>query len=114
VTALSTLDGRVNIRVIAGELKLVQDLCKQIESMTGRLSGFHNSVAYDVQRLIHEARVRDGMRPVGERRNGDDRIIDRSAGDSSARDVDHGYRRHRPVRPVRDARRLTYVVHPAC
>ena len=49
-----------NLEAIADEMKAAQDLCKQIEPLTARLSGFDNAAAYEVARLIHEARVREG------------------------------------------------------
>ena len=54
-----------DLEAIAEEMKAAQDLCKQIEPLTARLSGFDNAAAYEVARLIHEARVREGASPVG-------------------------------------------------
>ena len=54
-----------NLEAIADEMKAAQDLCKQIEPLTARLSGFGNAAAYEVARLIHEARVREGASSVG-------------------------------------------------
>ena len=54
-----------DLEAIALEIKAAQDLCRQVEPLTARLSGFDNSAAYEVARLIHEARVRDGASPVG-------------------------------------------------
>ena len=54
-----------NLEAIAEEMKAAQDLCKQIEPLTARLSGFDNAAAYEVARLIHEARLREGASSVG-------------------------------------------------
>jgi 2-keto-4-pentenoate hydratase len=54
-----------DLEAIADEMKAAQDLCQQIEPLTSRLSGFDNAAAYEVARLIHEARVREGASPVG-------------------------------------------------
>ncbi len=54
-----------NLEAIADEMKAAQDLCHQIEPLTERLSGFDNAAAYEVARLIHEERVREGASPVG-------------------------------------------------
>ena len=54
-----------NLKAIADEMKAAQDLCHQIEPLTARPSGFNNDAAYEVARLIHEARVREGASPVG-------------------------------------------------
>ena len=54
-----------DLEAIAREVKAAQDLCRQIEPLTARLSGFDSSAAYEVARLVHEARVRDGASPVG-------------------------------------------------
>jgi 2-oxo-3-hexenedioate decarboxylase len=54
-----------NLVAIADELKAAQDLCDQIEPLTARLNGFDNAAAYEVARLIHDARVREGASPVG-------------------------------------------------
>ena len=54
-----------NIETIANEVKAAQDLCKQIEPLTARMSGFDNAAAYEVARRIHEARIREGALPVG-------------------------------------------------
>jgi 2-oxo-3-hexenedioate decarboxylase len=56
---------RAGLEAIADEMKAAQDLCKQIEPLTARLSGFDNAAAYDVAHFIHEARVREGASPVG-------------------------------------------------
>ena len=54
-----------NLRAIADEMKAAQDLGNQIEPLTARLSGFDNAAAYEVARLIHEARVLEGTSSVG-------------------------------------------------
>ena len=53
------------LEVIAHEMRTAQDLCRQIEPLSARTSGFDNAAAYEVARLIHEARVREGASPVG-------------------------------------------------
>lgn len=50
---------------IAHEMKAAQDLGKQIELLSARVSGFDNAAAYEVARLIHEARTHEGASPVG-------------------------------------------------
>lgn len=52
-------------RDIAHEMKSAQDNVRQIETITSRLSGFDNAMAYEVSRLIHEARLNEGSIPVG-------------------------------------------------
>jgi 2-keto-4-pentenoate hydratase len=53
------------LQVIAHEMKAAQDLCRQIEPLSVRMNGFDNAAAYEVARLVHEARVREGASPVG-------------------------------------------------
>ena len=53
-----------DLGAIADEIKAAQDLCKQIEPLTARLTGFDNAAAYEVARLIHEARLREGASSV--------------------------------------------------
>jgi 2-keto-4-pentenoate hydratase len=55
----------VRLAEIAHELKTAQDLRRQVEPLTARASGFDSAAAYEVSRLIHEARVREGASPVG-------------------------------------------------
>ena len=50
---------------IANEMKAAQDLGKQIELFSARVSGFDSTAAYEVARLIHQARMREGASPVG-------------------------------------------------
>jgi hypothetical protein len=50
---------------IANEVKAAQDLGKQIELLSARVSGFDNAAAYEVARLIDQARMREGALPVG-------------------------------------------------
>ena len=47
-----------HLEAIANEMKAAQDLCKQVEPLTTRMSEFDNAAAYEVARLIHEARLR--------------------------------------------------------
>jgi len=46
-------------------MKAAQDLCRQIEPLAARVNGFDNAAAYEVARLIHEERIREGALPVG-------------------------------------------------
>jgi len=55
----------VNLTAIANEMKSAQDACRQIEPFTSRVNGFDSAAAYEVGRLIHEARVHGGAAPVG-------------------------------------------------
>jgi len=55
----------MRLDAIAEELKAAQDEGRQIAPFTGRVPGFDNTRAYEVSRLMHEARMRDGARPVG-------------------------------------------------
>ena len=42
-----------SLGAVADEMKAAQDQCRQIKSLTERLSGFDNAAAYEVARLIH-------------------------------------------------------------
>lgn len=55
----------MNLSAIADEMKSAQDMCRQVEPFTARVSGFDTAAAYEVGRLIHEARVHEGAVPVG-------------------------------------------------
>lgn len=55
----------MNLATIAREMKSAQDLCKQIAPFTARVNGFESAAAYEVARLIHEARIHEGAAPVG-------------------------------------------------
>jgi len=66
--------------VIAHEMKSAQDRCEQIEPLTARMSGIDNAAAYEVARLIHEARVRDGAAPVGRKIGFTNRVMWRMFG----------------------------------
>lgn len=55
----------LNPRAIAQEMKAAQDQVRQIKPFTVRLSGFDDALAYEVSRLIHEARINEGAVPVG-------------------------------------------------
>ncbi len=54
-----------DLRAIAQEMKSAQDGVRQVEPFTSRHPGFDLPAAYEVARLVHEARVADGARPVG-------------------------------------------------
>jgi len=55
----------LDLEGIAHEMKAAQDLGKQVELLSARVSGFDNAAAYEVARLIHQARMREGASPVG-------------------------------------------------
>jgi 2-keto-4-pentenoate hydratase len=55
----------LNLHTVAHEMKTAQDLSRQIEPFTSRVSEFDNSAAYEVARLVHEARIREGALPAG-------------------------------------------------
>ncbi len=50
---------------IAKEMKSAQGLSRQIEPFTSRLNDFDIASAYEVSRLIHGARIKEGALPVG-------------------------------------------------
>jgi 2-keto-4-pentenoate hydratase len=50
---------------IAREVKVAQDLSRQIQPITARMDGFDDDAGYEVAHLIHEARVAEGAVPVG-------------------------------------------------
>lgn len=54
-----------NLNALARELKTAQDEVRQIAPFTGRIDGFDEAAGYAVARIIHEARVREGRRPIG-------------------------------------------------
>lgn len=47
------------------EMKAAQESGQQIEPFTTRVPGFDLSVAYEVAHLIHNARLKEGAKPVG-------------------------------------------------
>jgi 2-oxo-3-hexenedioate decarboxylase len=55
----------MDLQSIADEVKAAQDAGRQIAPLTGRVNGFDSAAAYEVARLVHEARVREGASPVG-------------------------------------------------
>ena len=55
----------VNLQTIAHEMKTAQDVGGQLAPFSARLGGFDNATAYQVARLIHEARIHEGATPVG-------------------------------------------------
>ena len=55
----------MNVEAIARELKAAQDEARAVEPFSARVAGFDTVAAYEVARLIHEARVREGATPVG-------------------------------------------------
>jgi 2-oxo-3-hexenedioate decarboxylase len=61
----NTMKRTSELEGIAHEMKAAQDLCKQIELLTARVSGFDNAAAYEVAGLMHEARMQEGALPVG-------------------------------------------------
>lgn len=50
---------------LARELQTAQDERRFVEPPSARVNGFDTAMAYEVARLIHEARVREGATPVG-------------------------------------------------
>jgi 2-keto-4-pentenoate hydratase len=50
---------------VVQEMRTAQDQHRQIQPFTARLHGFDNPAAYEVARLIHEARIAEGAVPVG-------------------------------------------------
>jgi len=50
---------------VAHEMKAAQDLGRQIELLSTRVSGFDNDAAYQVAGVIHQERMREGATPVG-------------------------------------------------
>lgn len=54
-----------NLNALARELKTAQDEVRQIAPFTGRIDGFDEAAGYEVARIIHEARLREGRRPIG-------------------------------------------------
>ncbi len=53
------------LKPIAQEVTAAQDKTRQIEPFTSRIKGFDETQAYEVSRLIHEARINEGALPVG-------------------------------------------------
>jgi 2-keto-4-pentenoate hydratase len=54
-----------DLHALALEMKSAQDTARQIEPFTARIPGFDLETAYQVSRVIHEARVAEGAKPVG-------------------------------------------------
>jgi len=59
------LNQRFNPYTIAQEIMTAQDQKQQIEPFTYRLRGFDKALAYEVSRIIHEARISEGALSVG-------------------------------------------------
>jgi 2-oxo-3-hexenedioate decarboxylase len=55
----------MNTQAIAAEMRGALSERRQLAPFSGRIEGFDSTAAYEVARLIHEARVRAGDRPVG-------------------------------------------------
>jgi 2-keto-4-pentenoate hydratase len=55
----------IDIAAIAAEMKAAQDSVQLLAPFTSRVPGFDNAAGYEVSRLMHEARLREGARPVG-------------------------------------------------
>lgn len=55
----------MDLRAIAAEIKAAQDGVRQLETFTSRFPGFDLEAAYEVSRLVHEARLAEGFVPVG-------------------------------------------------
>lgn len=54
-----------DLHAAARQIKSAQDAVRQIETFTARMTGFDTSAAYAVAHLIHEARLAEGVVPVG-------------------------------------------------
>jgi len=54
-----------NLHAIAHDLRVAQDARMTVAPLTGRHPRFDNAAAYEVSRLIHEARLAGGARHVG-------------------------------------------------
>jgi 2-oxo-3-hexenedioate decarboxylase len=54
-----------NLNALARELKTAQDEARQIAPFTSRIDGFDEAAGYEVARIIHEARLREGRRAIG-------------------------------------------------
>jgi 2-oxo-3-hexenedioate decarboxylase len=54
-----------NLNALARELKTAQDEVRQIAPFTGHIDAFDEAAGYEVTRIIHEARLREGRRAVG-------------------------------------------------
>jgi 2-keto-4-pentenoate hydratase len=55
----------MSLHAIAQEMKAAQDLRMLIKPLTARVPGFDIGAAYEVARLIHKERIREGASPVG-------------------------------------------------
>ena len=55
----------MNVEELARELKRAQDGRRLVVPPSSRVNGFDAAAAYQVARLIHEARLREGAVPVG-------------------------------------------------
>ena len=55
----------ISLNTIAQDLKLAQDTCTQLESLTSRFNNFGNKEAYAVAHQIHELRMNEGAIPIG-------------------------------------------------
>ena len=55
----------IDVEALARETKAAQDEGGTLTPFSARVPGFDTATAYEVARLIHEARVREGAVPVG-------------------------------------------------
>jgi 2-keto-4-pentenoate hydratase len=55
----------MDLRNIASEIKAAQDAASRILPFTDRIPGFDLEAAYQVSKLVHEARLAEGAKPVG-------------------------------------------------
>src|SRR3954468_10376961 len=55
----------MDLRAIAEEIRRAQDECRPVQPIARRTKGFDDAAAYEVARLVHEARIREGWSPVG-------------------------------------------------
>ncbi|MCP1677079.1 2-oxo-3-hexenedioate decarboxylase [Natronocella acetinitrilica] len=55
----------LDLDALASEMKAAQDAAQHVEPFTARLPSFDLATGYDVAHLVHEARLKEGVRPVG-------------------------------------------------
>lgn len=55
----------MNPATLAAEIKNARDRRLRLEPLTSRVAGFDVDAAYQIAALVHEARIRDGERPLG-------------------------------------------------
>ncbi len=55
----------LDLQRLALEMKAAQDSASQVEPITARLSDFDLAAAYEVAQLIHQMRLKEGLKAVG-------------------------------------------------